>query len=61
MGGELVFSRGRPAGSLDGAAKVMAADVFTLSVVMGDGEQSADVLHADLSAEYVALNAFGGT
>jgi glutamate N-acetyltransferase / amino-acid N-acetyltransferase len=61
IGPELVFSKGEPCGSLDVAAKAMDEDEFTLRCVVGEGAGSAEVLSADLSTDYVALNAQGTT
>ena len=61
IGPELVFSKGEPCGSLDVAAKAMGEDEFTLRCVVGAGAGSAEVLSADLSTDYVALNAEGTT
>lgn len=57
IGPEIVFSCGSPAGSLDVAAKVMAEDDYVITCVVGSGDGSAEVLAADLSTEYVRLNA----
>ena len=61
IGPELVFGKGEPCGSLDVAAKAMDEDEFTLRCVVGEGAGSAEVLSADLSTDYVALNAEGTT
>jgi glutamate N-acetyltransferase/amino-acid N-acetyltransferase len=61
IGPELVFNRGEPCGSLDVAAKAMGEPEFTLSCVVGDGAGAAEILSADLSEDYVALNAEGTT
>jgi glutamate N-acetyltransferase / amino-acid N-acetyltransferase len=61
IGPELVFSKGEPCGSLDVAAKAMGEDEFALRCVVGEGAGSAEVLSADLSTDYVALNAEGTT
>jgi N-acetylglutamate synthase/N-acetylornithine aminotransferase len=61
IGPELVFSRGEPCGSLAVAAKAMDEPEFTLSCVVGDGAGAAEILSADLSTAYVALNAEGTT
>lgn len=61
IGPETLFDRGEPVGSLEAAAKVMAADDITLSCVVGSGQGSAEILSSDLSVEYVSLNAQGST
>ena len=61
VGPETLFDRGEPVGSLEAAAKVMAAEDITLSCVVGAGQGSAEILSSDLSAEYVSLNAQGST
>ena len=61
IGPEVVFSGGEPRGSLDVAAKVMAEPEFTLACTVGDGPGAGEVLSADLSTEYVALNSEGTT
>jgi glutamate N-acetyltransferase/amino-acid N-acetyltransferase len=61
IGSELVFAGGEPVGSLEAAAKFMDADGFTVACVVGAGPGSAEVLSADLSPDYVTLNAFGTT
>lgn len=61
IGAETVFLRGSPAGSLDAAASQMAGDAFEVTCVVGDGPGSAEVLTADLSPDYVTLNAYGTT
>jgi glutamate N-acetyltransferase/amino-acid N-acetyltransferase len=61
IGTEELFANGAPTGSLDAAAKAMAVDEFTISCVVGEGSGTAEVLSADLSPEYVTLNAYGTT
>ena len=61
IGAEQVFAAGAPAGSLEAAAKAMAADELEVSCVVGDGPGSAQILSSDLSPEYVTLNAYGTT
>ncbi len=61
IGPEPVFSGGEPAGSLELAAKAMDADEFSIGCVVGRGPGTAEVLSADLSPEYVELNARGTT
>jgi glutamate N-acetyltransferase / amino-acid N-acetyltransferase len=61
IGSELLFARGRPCGSLEAATKAMEDDEFTVAVSLADGPGSAEILHTDLSVEYVSLNAFGRT
>jgi glutamate N-acetyltransferase / amino-acid N-acetyltransferase len=56
IGPELVFAKGEPCGSLEVAAKAMAEPEFTVLCVLGRGPGSAEILSADLSKEYVALN-----
>ena len=61
IGDEAVFVRGAPAGSLELAAKHMAGDVVEVSCTVGTGPGAAELLTADLSPEYVTLNAYGTT
>lgn len=61
IGAEQVFARGEPVGSLDAAAKHMTAAVVEISCRVGDGPGRAEVLSADLSSDYVLLNAAGTT
>lgn len=56
IGGELVFYRGEPMGSLEVAAKAMGEDEFSIGCVVGSGPGAAVILAADLTKEYVALN-----
>ncbi|MDQ3771569.1 MAG: bifunctional glutamate N-acetyltransferase/amino-acid acetyltransferase ArgJ [Actinomycetota bacterium] len=57
VGGELLFERGEPAGVLAAAAAAMRDGEFSVEVMLGQGHGSAEVLTADLSEEYVTLNA----
>ncbi|CAN5563512.1 bifunctional glutamate N-acetyltransferase/amino-acid acetyltransferase ArgJ [soil metagenome] len=57
IGEELLFGKGEPCGSLPAAAAAMSGEEFTVSVALGQGEAVAEVLTADLSEEYVTLNA----
>ena len=59
LGSETVFDRGEPAGSLEGAAKAMTGDEVVVECIVGTGAGRAEVLSADLSADYVRLNAEG--
>jgi glutamate N-acetyltransferase/amino-acid N-acetyltransferase len=59
IGSELLFDNGEPVGSLEAAAKEMDADTFTVHCTVGSGSGEAEVLSADLSPEYVTLNAEG--
>jgi glutamate N-acetyltransferase/amino-acid N-acetyltransferase len=61
IGAEQVFSRGEPCGSLDAAAKQMQGSVVEISCRVGAGPGHAEVLSADLSTDYVILNAAGTT
>jgi glutamate N-acetyltransferase/amino-acid N-acetyltransferase len=61
IGSELVFDKGEPCGSLSVAAEVMSQPEFALRCVVGGGPGAAEVLSADLSRDYVALNAEGTT
>ena len=61
IGNETVFERGAPAGSLPAAAEEMRGDEFTLRCVVGRQSGAAEVLTADLSPDYVKLNAEGTT
>ena len=57
VGGELLFRRGEPVGALAAAAAAMRDEEFSVEVALDHGEASAEVLTADLSEEYVTLNA----
>ena len=57
IGDELLFGKGEPCGFLAAAAGAMSGDEFTVSVALGQGDAVAEVLTADLSEEYVTLNA----
>jgi glutamate N-acetyltransferase/amino-acid N-acetyltransferase len=61
IGAELVFDRGQPCGSLEAARKIMEADDFTVTCVVGTGSGEAEILTSDLSTDYVTLNATGTT
>lgn len=62
IGGEVVFAGGEPdPTSLGRAAQAMSADEFEVTVALGAGDATAEVLTADLTADYVTLNAFGTT
>ena len=57
IGDEVLFSKGEPSGLLAAAAAEMNGDEFTVSVVLDVGDAAAEILTADLSEEYVTLNA----
>ncbi|MGH2750704.1 MAG: bifunctional glutamate N-acetyltransferase/amino-acid acetyltransferase ArgJ [Actinomycetota bacterium] len=57
IGGELLFGNGEPAGRLAAAASAMRSEEFTVEVTLERGGAAAEVLAADLSEEYVTLNA----
>lgn len=57
IGSEVVFSRGRPTGSLKAAAAAMAGSEVLVTCEIGRGDGSAEMLCTDLSEEYVTLNA----
>jgi len=57
IGDELLFSKGEPTGLLAAAAAAMSGDEFAVSVVLDQGDAAAEILTADLSEEYVTLNA----
>jgi glutamate N-acetyltransferase/amino-acid N-acetyltransferase len=61
IGPETMFASGTPTGSLEAAAKVMAAESFEVNCVVGDGPATVEVLTSDLSPAYVELNAYGTT
>lgn len=54
---ELLFAKGEPCGLLAVAAAAMSGDEFTVTVTLDQGDAVAEVLTADLSEEYVTLNA----
>ena len=57
IGDEVMFAKGEPTGLLAAAAAEMSGDEFTVSVVLDQGDAMAEILTADLSEEYVTLNA----
>jgi glutamate N-acetyltransferase/amino-acid N-acetyltransferase len=59
IGAETVFDGGEPAGSIDGAAQAMAAGDVVVSCRVGDAATEVELLTADLSPQYVELNAGG--
>lgn len=61
IGSEVMFSHGEPCGALELAAKAMDADEVEVSLLLGEGRGAAEVMTADLSPDYVTLNAFGTT
>jgi glutamate N-acetyltransferase / amino-acid N-acetyltransferase len=62
LGDVTVFAGGEPRPDAnDAAGSVLREDDVTVHVSLGAGGASADILTADLSPEYVKLNAFGTT
>jgi len=62
LGDVTVFGGGEPQrGANDAAASVLREDELTVHVSLGAGAATAEILTADLSPEYVKLNAFGTT
>ena len=61
IGGVRVFEKGEPVGDQAAAAAAMGAPEISIDVEIGDGEGSAEILAADLSPDYVKLNAEGST
>ena len=61
IGDETLFAKGEPRGSLEVAAAAMRAPEFTVALTIGAGPAEAEVLTADLSEDYVKLNAEGTT
>lgn len=61
IGSEVVFAAGEPTGEGRAAAADMEAPDFTVRCVVGRGPGRTEVLSADLSADYVRLNAGGTT
>jgi glutamate N-acetyltransferase/amino-acid N-acetyltransferase len=61
IGPETLFDQGQPCGSVDAARKAMSTDEFTVSCIVGSGPGAAEILSADLSTDYVELNAGGTT
>ena len=57
IGDEVLFVKGEPGGLLAEAAAAMSGDEFTVSVALDQGDAAAEILTADLSEEYVTLNA----
>ncbi len=61
IGAQQVFSAGAPVDGMDKAAAEMTSDEISITCVVGRGPACVEVLSADLSADYVALNAGGTT
>ncbi|MGH2735373.1 MAG: bifunctional glutamate N-acetyltransferase/amino-acid acetyltransferase ArgJ [Actinomycetota bacterium] len=61
LGDEIVFAKGEPIGRLAVAAATLRRSEVAIRCVVGDGPGEAEVLSADLSEEYVTLNAEGAT
>ena len=59
IGSETVFEAGEPTGSLANAARAMAGGDVEISCRVGDAPTEVELLSADLSPEYVELNAGG--
>lgn len=57
LGGAIVFSKGEPGGSVD--PSVMSGREIAVECRVGSGDGRATILAADLSCEYVRLNATG--
>ena len=61
IGGELLFSRGRPCGDRGIALAAMTQPEFEVGCVVGSGPGESEVLSCDLTPDYVKLNAEGST
>jgi glutamate N-acetyltransferase/amino-acid N-acetyltransferase len=59
IGGVPLFVDGDPTGALSEAAATMSADEIIVDCSIGSGPGTAEVLSADLTEEYVKLNAEG--
>lgn len=59
IGGVPLFVDGEPAGALSDAAATLTSEEITVDCSLGGGSASAEVLSADLTEEYVRLNAEG--
>lgn len=59
LGPETVFAKGEPAGSLEAAAAAMTDGDLVVTCRVGDAPVEVEVLTADLSPDYVKLNAGG--
>jgi glutamate N-acetyltransferase / amino-acid N-acetyltransferase len=59
IGSAPVFDAGAPAASLEEAAKEMTGDEIELACIVGSGSGAAEILTADISPDYVTLNAYG--
>lgn len=59
IGGVPLFVEGEPTGALKDAAATMTSEEIVVDCFVGSGEGAAEVLSADLSEEYVKLNAEG--
>lgn len=59
IGGVPLFVDGEPTGGLGDAAATMSGEEITVDCSLGSGPGSAEVLSADLTKEYVKLNAEG--
>ena len=61
IAGVRLFDKGEPVGDASAAATAMSAPEVSIDVEIGDGAGSAEVLAADLTPDYVKLNAEGST
>jgi glutamate N-acetyltransferase/amino-acid N-acetyltransferase len=61
IGDEVVFDKGAPSGLLAAAAAALHSDHVIVTCEVGAGPGRAEVLSADLSEEYVSLNAQGSS
>jgi glutamate N-acetyltransferase/amino-acid N-acetyltransferase len=61
IGPELLFAKGEPVGSPGAVRRTLASDEVTVTCTVGEGPASVQVLSADLSPEYVTLNAYATT
>jgi glutamate N-acetyltransferase/amino-acid N-acetyltransferase len=61
LGDAVVFRRGEPLATNGGAHAAMKAGEVVVTCIVGKGPGAAEILSADLSPDYVTLNAEGST
>jgi glutamate N-acetyltransferase/amino-acid N-acetyltransferase len=61
IGPEVMFAKGDPVGTDEGARRHLTADEVVVTCTVGDGPSSVEILSSDISPAYVTLNAFGTT
>jgi glutamate N-acetyltransferase/amino-acid N-acetyltransferase len=61
IAGVSLFDRGEPVGDVAAAASAMRGPEIEIEVQVGSGDGAAEILAADLTPDYVKLNAEGST